>query len=188
MRSIVPTMLNRPTSGRARLERRTTAQRATSARMAASRSPYAAGFALLGQVRKYRSRSEKHQSKMPHRMQQQYRDHDRPRLEPGKHRQQIKLGRDRKYDSAEQQIDGEDVHLRQLRCLNRRLLQTIPAQNRSIETSAYLSALWAKRTTRKPAADVIIVLIVLLESRHTSTASSGITGACWPKNFSRCRS
>ena len=35
-------------------------------------------------------------------------DHDRN--EPGKHRQQIKLGRDRKYDRAEQEIDGEDVH------------------------------------------------------------------------------
>src|SRR5215831_1824196 len=43
MRSVVPTMLNRPTSGRARLERGTTAARATSARMAASRSPNAAG-------------------------------------------------------------------------------------------------------------------------------------------------
>src|SRR5262249_49151060 len=70
---------------------------------------------LLGQARKDRSRSEKHQPKVPQRMQQQNWDHDRTRLEPWKHRQQIKLGRDRKYDRAEQEIDGEDVHLRLLR-------------------------------------------------------------------------
>src|SRR5262245_12193713 len=45
-------------------------------------------------------------------MQQQNRQHDRTRLEPRQHRDEIKLGRDRKDDRAEHEIDGEDVHLR----------------------------------------------------------------------------
>src|SRR5262249_18571325 len=45
-------------------------------------------------------------------MQQQNRQYDRTRLEPVKHRDEIKLGRDRKDDRAEHEIDRGDGHLR----------------------------------------------------------------------------
>jgi hypothetical protein len=67
---------------------------------------------LRRHARKHGARSEEHQAEVPQRMQQQNRQHDRTRLEPRQHRDEIKLGRDRKDDRAEQEIDGEDVHLR----------------------------------------------------------------------------
>src|SRR5262249_39192681 len=66
----------------------------------------------LGDAGKNGARSEEHQAEVAQGMQQENWQHDGPRLEPGKDREEIKLRRDRKNDRAEQQIEREDVHLR----------------------------------------------------------------------------
>src|SRR5262249_32638906 len=78
----------------------------------AEHPPPALTSARSRDTRKDRARSEEHQAEVPQRMQQEDRQHDRTRLEPGKHRDEIKLRRDRKDDRAEQEIDREDVHRR----------------------------------------------------------------------------
>src|SRR5262245_18180354 len=67
---------------------------------------------LLGDAGQYGAWSEEHQAEVPQSVQQKNWEHDGTRLELGKIWDQIELGCYRKDDRAEQQVDGQDVHLR----------------------------------------------------------------------------